>query len=80
MMPAHQTMAIGRLGRVSRSALQWRLMVLWMLALPFQVLSVVMILVVAVTYMLIHLDHDPSVKLERDPNAVKKADVAPVVP
>ena len=54
--------------------------VLWMLALPFQVLSVVMILVVAVTYMLIHLDHDPSVKLERDPNAVKKADVAPVVP
>ena len=33
MMPAHQTMAIGRLGRVSRSALQWRLMVLWMLAL-----------------------------------------------
>ncbi len=44
-----------------------RLEVLWMLALPFQVLSVVLILVVAVTYMLLHLDNDPSVKLERDP-------------
>jgi anti-sigma factor RsiW len=44
-----------------------RLEVLWMLALPFQVLSVVLILVVAVTYMLLHLDADPSVKLERDP-------------
>lgn len=44
-----------------------RLEVLWMLALPVQVLSVVLILVVAVTYMLLHLDTDPSVKLERDP-------------
>ena len=44
-----------------------RLEVLWMLALPFPVLSVVLILVVAVTYMLLHLDNDPSVKLERDP-------------
>ena len=44
-----------------------RLEVLWMLALPFQVLIVVLILVVAVTYMLLHLDNDPSVKLERDP-------------
>lgn len=51
-----------------------------MLALPFQVLSVVMILVVAVTYMLLHLDHDPSVKLERDPAAKKAAEMAPVVP
>jgi anti-sigma factor RsiW len=54
--------------------------VLWMLALPFQVLSVVMILVVAVTYMLLHLDNDPSVKLERDPAAVKRPDVSPLVP
>ena len=45
--------------------------VLWMLALPFQVLSVVLILVVAVTYMILHLDHDPSVKLERDPSVQK---------
>ncbi|MBK9756952.1 MAG: hypothetical protein IPO88_26340 [Nannocystis sp.] len=51
--------------------------VLWMLALPFQVLSVVMILVVAVTYMLLHLEHDPSVKLERDPAAKKAAELAP---
>src|SRR5688500_6264677 len=49
-----------------------RLEVLWMLALPFQVLSVVLILVVAVTYMLLHLDNDPSTKLEKDPT------VAPV--
>ena len=41
--------------------------VLWMLILPFQVLSVVLILVVAATYMLLHLDNDPSVKLEKDP-------------
>lgn len=40
---------------------------LWLLALPFQVLSVVLILVVAVTYMLLHLDGDPSVQLEKDP-------------
>lgn len=40
---------------------------LWMLALPFQVLSVVLIVVVAVTYMLLHLDGDPSHKLEKDP-------------
>lgn len=51
-----------------------RLDVLWALALPFQVLSVVLILVVAVTYMLLHLDTDPSVKLERDPT------VAPLKP
>lgn len=44
-----------------------RLEVLWMLAVPFQVLSVVLILAVAVTYMLLHLDNDPSAKLERDP-------------
>lgn len=43
--------------------------VLWMLILPFQVLSVVLILVVAATYMLLHLDNDPSVKLEKDPTA-----------
>ncbi len=41
--------------------------ILWMLILPFQVLSVVLILVVAATYMLLHLDSDPSVKLEKDP-------------
>ena len=40
---------------------------LWLLALPFQVLSVVLILVVAVTYMLLHLDADPSGQLEKDP-------------
>lgn len=40
---------------------------LWMLALPFQVLSVVLILVVAVTYMLLHLDGNPSRQLEKDP-------------
>ena len=44
-----------------------RLEVLWMLAVPFQVLSVVLILAVAVTYKLLHLEADPSVKLERDP-------------
>jgi anti-sigma factor RsiW len=40
---------------------------LGLLILPFQVLSVVLILMVAATYMLLHLDHDPSVKLEKDP-------------
>jgi len=40
---------------------------LGMLLLPFQVLSVVLILMVAATYMLLHLDNDPSVKLEKDP-------------
>jgi anti-sigma factor RsiW len=40
---------------------------LGMLILPFQVLSVVLILMVAATYMLLHLDNDPSVKLEKDP-------------
>lgn len=54
-----------------------RLEVLVMLALPFQVLSVVLILVVAVTYMLLHLDHDPSVKLERDPTVVKAPPATP---
>ena len=48
-----------------------RLEVLWMLALPFQVLSVVLILVIAVTYMLLHLDNDPNVKLEKDPTVQK---------
>ena len=43
---------------------------LWMLAIPFQVLSVVLILVVAVTYMLLHLDADPSGQLEKDPTVV----------
>jgi len=57
-----------------------RLEVLWMVALPFQVLSVVLILVVAVTYMLLHLDHDPSVKLERDPSAQRLPEAAPVAP
>ena len=49
-----------------------RLEVLWALALPFQVLSVVLILVVAVTYMLLHLDNDPNVKLEKDPTVQKQ--------
>jgi len=40
---------------------------LGLLILPFQVLSVVLILMVAATYMLLHLEHDPSVKLEKDP-------------
>ena len=40
---------------------------LGLLILPFQVLSVVLILMVAATYMLLHLDNDPSVKLEKDP-------------
>lgn len=54
---------------------------LWMLAVPFQVLSVVLILVVAVTYMLLHLDSDPSVKLEKDPTVQRPAgDAAPPAP
>lgn len=55
--------------------------VLWMLILPFQVLSVVLILVVAATYMLLHLDNDPSVKLEKDPTVrVPPAEPPPVSP
>lgn len=50
---------------------------LWMLALPFQVLSVVLILVVAVTYMLLHLDGDPSQKLEKDPTVVRQPPPGP---
>ncbi len=53
--------------------------ILWMLILPFQVLSVVLILVVAALYMLLHLDNDPSVKLEKDPTVqVPPAEVPPV--
>jgi anti-sigma factor RsiW len=51
---------------------------LWLLALPFQVLSVVLILVVAVTYMLLHLDEDPSQKLEKDPTVVPPPPAAPL--
>lgn len=55
--------------------------ILWMLILPFQVLSVVLILVVAATYMLLHLDNDPSVKLEKDPTVqLPPAEVPPVPP
>lgn len=55
--------------------------ILWMLILPFQVLSVVLILVVAATYMLLHLDNDPSVKLEKDPTVqAPPAEPPPVAP
>jgi anti-sigma factor RsiW len=53
---------------------------LWMLALPFQVLSVVLILVVAVTYMLLHLDADPSGQLEKDPTVQTKKPSEPAGP
>jgi len=53
---------------------------LWMLALPFQVLSVVLILVVAVTYMLLHLDADPSGQLEKDPTVQPKKPDEPAAP
>ncbi len=53
---------------------------LGLLALPFQVLSVVLILVVAVTYMLLQLDNDPAVKLERDPAAATKKPAEPPSP
>jgi len=42
----------------------------WLLvALPFQVLGILMILAVAVIYTMLHLDHDPSARLEKDPAA-----------
>ncbi|MEZ4448118.1 MAG: hypothetical protein R3B09_01480 [Nannocystaceae bacterium] len=43
------------------------------LTLPFQVLSVLVVLTIAVVYTMIHLDHDPAAKLEKDPNAEKVA-------
>jgi hypothetical protein len=53
---------------------------LWLLTLPFQVLSVVLILVVAVTYMLLHLDSNPSGQLEKDPTVVPPPAENPAVP
>jgi anti-sigma factor RsiW len=37
--------------------------------LPFQVLSVIVVLAIAVVYTMIHLDRDPAAKLEKDPKA-----------
>jgi len=51
--------------------------VLGLLILPFQVLSVVLILMVAATYMLLHLDDDPSVKLEKDPSVQRPTEPGP---
>lgn len=39
------------------------------ITLPFQVLSVLVVLAIAVVYTMIHLDNDPAAKLERDPSA-----------
>lgn len=43
------------------------------ITLPFQVLSVLVVLAIAVVYTMIHLDNDPAAKLERDPSAKAKA-------
>lgn len=52
------------------------------LSLPFQILNVLVILIVAVVYMMLHLDTDASRrKLERDPTVIqKKAPAEPTAP
>lgn len=55
----------------------------WLLvSLPFQVLSVVIVLVIAVMYMMIQLDRDPAVQLERERASVpsNSAPEAPAEP
>ncbi|MCA9637007.1 MAG: zf-HC2 domain-containing protein [Myxococcales bacterium] len=41
--------------------------------LPFQVISVIVVLAIAVVYTMIHLDADPAARLEKDPSAKVKA-------
>ncbi|HRI09228.1 MAG TPA: zf-HC2 domain-containing protein [Nannocystaceae bacterium] len=42
----------------------------WLLvALPFQVLGVLLVLAIAVIYTMLHLDRDPAARLEKDPAA-----------
>ena len=43
------------------------------ITLPFQVLSVIVVLAIAVVYTMIHLDADPAARLEKDPSAKVKA-------
>ncbi|MEZ4379981.1 MAG: zf-HC2 domain-containing protein [Nannocystaceae bacterium] len=43
------------------------------ITLPFQVLSVIVVLAIAVVYTMIHLDRDPAAKLEKDPKAAAAA-------
>ena len=46
----------------------------WLLvALPFQVLGVLLVLAIAVIYTMIHLDRDPAARLEKDPSAAQIA-------
>ena len=47
-----------------------------LVSLPFQVLSVMIVLAIAVTYMMVQLERDPASKLVRDPGA-KGAAAAP---
>ncbi|MBK8261029.1 MAG: hypothetical protein IPK80_06785 [Nannocystis sp.] len=50
----------------------------WLLvALPFQVLGILMILAVAVIYTMLYLDNDPSARLEKDPTAAAAAPEGP---
>ena len=44
-------------------------------ALSFQVISVIVVLVIAAVYTMIHLDRDPAAKLEKDPKATASGDV-----
>ena len=44
------------------------------ITLPFQVLSVIVVLAIAVVYTMIHLDRDPAAKLEKDPKAAAAGD------
>ena len=45
------------------------------IALSFQVISVIVVLVIAAVYTMIHLDRDPAAKLEKDPKAAASSDV-----
>lgn len=56
-----------------------------LISLPFQVLSILVILAVAALYMMAQLEQEPQGKLERDPAAIttkdpERAGLRPVVP
>ncbi|MEZ4430136.1 MAG: hypothetical protein R3A51_20845 [Nannocystaceae bacterium] len=42
-----------------------------LISVPFQVLSVLIVMAIAVTYMMLQLDRDPAAKLQRDPSATQ---------
>lgn len=47
-----------------------------LISLPFQVLSVMIVAVIAVTYMMIQLERDPASKLQRDPAVTAPGDAS----